>query len=55
MSRNGSKVQTIECGSEILMGLFSSNSDYIVLTTFLKTLEVYSIETGEMKYSVYVF
>ena len=53
-SRTDSIIQTVECASEILMGLFSSDNAFVVLTTILKTLEVYSIETGELKYSVYV-
>lgn len=35
------------------MGLFSSDSQFIVLTTFLKTLEVYNVETGDLCSSMY--
>ena len=40
-------IKIIECGSEILMGIFSSTNSAIVLTTVQKTLEVYSIENGQ--------
>lgn len=37
------------------MGLFSSDNQYIILTTFLKTLEVYNVETGDLCSSMYDF
>ena len=40
-------IKIIECGSEILMGIFSGTNSTIVLTTVQKTLEVYSIENGQ--------
>lgn len=45
--RNNTIEKTIECDSEILNGIFSQNNEYIVLTTALKTIEVFQLSSGQ--------